>query len=230
MELMRLLLVEDDGDLSDFVREGMTRVGFTVDVTADGESALRLTEAACYDVILLDVMLPKLDGYSVLKTLRARGYKGAILLVTSKGHEKDKLEGFNRGADDYIVKPFILTELVARVRAVVRRTAGAYPQTVKGSVLRVGDLEMDLLKYTVKRAGKPIDLTKKEFALLEVFMRHPGEVLSPTVICQKLFHADINTHTNIIEVHVKNLRDKLDHDTGPSLIRTSRGFGYALDV
>src|SRR5438105_1100803 len=141
MELMRLLLVEDDKDLSEFVREGMTREGFVVDVVGDGEQALRQTEAAGYDVILLDVMMPKLDGFGALKSLRSRGYKGAILLVTCKGQERDKLQGFNNGADDYIVKPFLLTELIARVRAVLRRTGSANPHAVKGAMLKAGDLQ-----------------------------------------------------------------------------------------
>ena len=126
MALMRLLLVEDDKDLSDFVREGMSREGFVVDVAADGEEGLIRSEEADYDVVLLDVMIPKQDGYSVLKSLRSRGYKGAILLVTCKGQERDKLHGLNNGADDYVVKPFLLTELIARVRAVFRRTGGKY--------------------------------------------------------------------------------------------------------
>jgi len=228
MELMRLLLVEDDKDLSDFVREGMAREGFVVDVVGDGEKALDQSEVASYDVVLLDVMIPKQDGFSVLKSLRARGFKGAVLLVTCKGQEKDKLQGFSSGADDYIVKPFLLTELIARVRAVLRRTSGT--QSVKGAVLKAGELQMDLLKHEVKKAGKPITLTKKEFNLLECFMRRPGQVLSQAVLTQQLSSSEIDSQTNVIEVHVKNLRAKIDAKSGPSLIRTVRGCGYALDV
>ncbi len=230
MELMRLLVAEDDRDLSDFVREGLTRAGFLVEAAADGEKALLLAAATRYDVVLLDVMMPKRDGYSVLKTLRARGYKGAILMVTSKGNEKEKLQGLDNGADDYIVKPFILTELVARVRAVVRRTTGANPQPVKGAFLKAGDIEMDLTKHQVKKSGKPVHLTKMEFVILECFMRRPGEVLSQSVLGQNLFNKEIKTNTNYVEVHIKNLRAKLDNKTGPRHFRTVRGFGYVLDA
>ena len=241
---MRLLLVEDDRDLSDFVREGMAREGFAVEVAGDGQEAIDRAAEGDYDVVVLDVMMPKLDGFTVLKTLRSRGYRGAILLATCKGQERDKLQGLNSGADDYIVKPFLLTELVARVRAVLRRTAGAGPQAAKGSMLKAGDLQMDLLKHEVKKAGKGIPLTKKEFDLLECFMRRPGQVLSQAVLAQHLSSADFDSHTNVIEVHIKNLRAKIDNPphggrgsvaaatgkTGPSLIRTVRGCGYALGV
>lgn len=228
---MRLLLVEDDKDLSDFVREGISREGFVVDTVADGEEALRKSEEVDFDVILLDVMLPRQDGISVLKSLRARGYKGAVLLVTCKGQERDKLQGLNNGADDYIVKPFLLAELVARVRAVLRRTTPGSSKTVsKGSLLKVADLQMDLLKHEVKKDGKAVQLTKKEYDLLECFLRRPGQVLSQTVLSQHLSSADIHTQTNVIEVHVKNLRAKIDNKTGPSRIRTVRGCGYALDA
>jgi two-component system copper resistance phosphate regulon response regulator CusR len=230
MELMRLLLVEDDRDLSDFVREGMAREGFVVDVVGDGERALEQAEVADYDVILLDIMIPKQDGFSVLKNLRGKGYKGAVLLVTSQGQERDKLKGFGMGADDYIVKPFLLSELIARVRAILRRTSGSSSHAVKGAALKAGTLQMDLLKHEVKKGGKAITLTKKEFGLLECFMRRPGQVLSQAVLSQQLSNADFNSHTNLIEVHIKNLRSKIDSKSGPSLIRTVRGCGYVLDV
>lgn len=230
MELMRLLLVEDDKDLADFIHEGLGHEGFVVDVSGDGEEALRRVEEAEYDVILLDVMMPKMDGFTVLRKLRVTGYKGAVLLVTCKGQEKDRLEGLNSGADDYIIKPFLLSELIARVRAVLRRTTDAGPRTVKGSVIRIGELQMDLLRREVKMSGKPVNLTKKEFDLLECFMRRPGQVLSQMVLSQHLSENDVNSHTNVIEVHVKNLRAKLDPKTGPSLFRTVRGCGYALDA
>ena len=230
MALMRLLLVEDDKDLRDFVREGMAREGFVVDTAADGETALRQSEEADYDVILLDVMIPKQDGFAVLKTLRTRGYKGAVLLVTCKGQERDKLQGLNSGADDYLVKPFLLTELIARVRAVLRRMSGAAPRGAKGASLKVGDLQIDLLKHEVRKGSKIVYLTKKEYDLLECLMRRPGQVISQVVLSQHLSNSDINTHTNVIEVHIKNLRSKLDGKIGRSLFRTVRGCGYALDA
>jgi DNA-binding response OmpR family regulator len=231
MVLVRLLLVEDDKDINEFVREGMAREGFVVDTATDGESALLQIQQATYDVILLDVMMPKMDGFATLKSLRSSGFKGAVILVTCKGQERDKLKGLNSGADDYVVKPFLLSELVARVRAVLRRTGeAAAPQAVKGSVLKAGDLQMDLLKREVRKKNQPITLTKKEFELLECFMRRPGQVLSQTVLAQHLSHADFSSHTNFIEVHIKNLRAKIDEKTGPSRLRTVRGCGYALDA
>jgi len=227
---MKLLLVEDDKDLSEFVEEGMAREGFSVDLARNGQDAIDLSSRTFYEVILLDVMMPGLDGYSVLKRLRAKGHHGAILLVTCKGQERDKLEGLNSGADDYIVKPFLLTELVARVRAVLRRTAKSAPVESTGSALKAGDLHMDLLKREVKRTGKLINLTKREFDLLECFMRRPGQVLSQTVLSQHISGVDFNSATNIVEVHIKNLRAKLDRKSTPSLIRTVRGCGYALEV
>jgi DNA-binding response OmpR family regulator len=231
MTLMRLLLVEDDKDLSEFAREGLSREGFAVDVAMDGQEAVDIVSERQYDVILLDVEMPKLNGFAVLKTLRSRGYRGAVLLATCKGQEKDKLQGLNNGADDYIVKPFLLTELVARIRAVLRRTGGdSSTKVIQGSILKSGPLEMNLIKHEVHKAGKPIILTKKEFELLEYFMRRPGQVLSQGVLSQHLIHTDFDSHTNTIEVHIKNLRAKIDSKTGPSLIRTVRGCGYSLDA
>ena len=230
MTIVRLLLVEDDKDLSEFVREGLSREGFAVDVAADGQEAIDLAAERGYDVIVLDVMMPKLTGIAVLKSLRMRGHRGAVIMATSKGHEKDKLEGLNNGADDYIVKPFLITELVARIRAILRRTAAPSSKVIQGSVLKAANLEMDLIKHEVKKAGKPITLTKKEFELLECFMRRPNQVLSQAVLAQQLTKADFDSNTNIIEVHIKNLRSKIDNKKGKSLIRTVRGCGYALDA
>lgn len=225
---MKLLLVEDDKDLSEFAREGLVREGFAVDVARNGKEALERAGENAYEVILLDVMMPHVDGYTVLRKLRAQGNPSAILLVTCKGQERDKLQGLNSGADDYIVKPFLLSELVARIRAILRRTAAQ--KGTQGSILRARDLHMDLLKREVKRAGKPLVLTKMEFDLLEYFMRRPGQVLSHLVIVQHLSNTDVNVSPNAVEVHVKNLRAKIDPKSGKSFIRTVRGCGYALDV
>jgi DNA-binding response OmpR family regulator len=228
---MRLLLVEDDKDLCEFIKEGLAREGFAVDVAGGGRQALRMADEHAYDVVLLDVMIPELDGFAVLISLRAKGFKGAILLVTSKGLERDKLEGLNNGADDYLVKPFLLTELVARIRAIQRRTGTSGPaEAVQGSFLKVGDLQMDLLKREVKKAGKRIVLTRKESDLLECFMRRPGEVLSQTVLVQSMSNNDFTSATNTIEVHIKNLRQKIGSKSGKDLIRNVRGFGYSLDA
>jgi DNA-binding response OmpR family regulator len=230
MTVMRLLLVEDDKDLCEFVQEGLAREGFSVDIAMDGQEAVDIASERQYDVILLDVMMPKLNGFAVLKTLRARGHRGAVILATCKGQEKDKLEGLNSGADDYIVKPFLLTELVARIRAVLRRTAGTPPMITDGAVLKAGHIEMDLLKHEVTKGGKPLSLTRREFELLEYFLRRPGQVITQTVLNQHLTRADFDSRTNSIEVHIMNLRAKIDPKSGPSLIRTIRGCGYALDV
>jgi len=230
MPLMRLLVVDDDKDLSEFVREGLTREGFAVDLVGDGQEAVDLVAERDFDVIVLDVMMPKIDGFSVLKTIRLRGYRGAVILATCKGQEKDKLEGLNSGADDYIVKPFLLTELVARIRAILRRTGGTGAKVIKGSVLKAGSLEMDLLKHEVKKSGKLVNLTKKEFELLEYLMRRPGQVLSQEVLSQHLSNTNFESGTNTVEVHIKNLRSKIDSKSGNSLIRTVRGCGYALNV
>ena len=227
---VRLLLVEDDRDLREFIQEGLAREGFTLTVSPHGKDALEKAREQEFDAILMDVMMPHLDGLSLLKTLRSEGCTSAILLVTCKGQERDKLAGLNSGADDYIVKPFLMSELIARVRAVLRRTAGEREHAARGSVLQTGPLELDLLKRKVRKNGREISLTKKEFDLLECFMRRAGQVLSQTTLSQHISNSDIDSHTNVIEVHIKNLRAKLDSKGGPSLIRTVRGCGYALDA
>jgi two-component system, OmpR family, copper resistance phosphate regulon response regulator CusR len=225
---MRLLLVEDEKDLREFAHEGLVREGFTVDVAKDGQEAIDLAMERPYDVVLLDVMMPRLDGFSALRTLRTRGFKGAILMTTSKGQERDKLSGFHGGADDYLVKPYLLTELVARIRAVVRRMTPSGGKMTQATLIKVGPLEMDVLKHEVKRGGKLLSLTKKEFELLEYMMCRPSQVLSQKVLAQHLTSAEYDAQTNTIEVHIKNLRSKIDAKSGPSLIRTVRGYGYAL--
>jgi DNA-binding response OmpR family regulator len=227
---MRVLLVEDDKDLSAFMQEGLVREGFTVTIARNGKEAVVMAEESQHDVILLDIMMPQMDGYAVLKTLRSKGNKAAVLVVTCKAQERDKLQGLNSGADDYIVKPFLLTELVARIRAVLRRTGSSSQKPSQGSLLKAGDIQLDVLKREVKRAGKVIELTKKEFDLLFYFMQRPGQVLSQTVIAQHISNTDFNTTTNTIEVHIKNLRTKLDGKSSKSVIRTVRGCGYALDI
>ncbi len=227
---MRLLIAEDDADLRTFVLEGLTRAGFAVDAAKDGQEAVDLASERAYDVVLLDVVMPKRDGFEVLKTLRCRGYKGVVLLVTSRGQERDKLQGLNSGADDYIVKPFLLTELVARIRAILRRTTPARGTVLQGATIKVGPLEMDLLKREVRKGNKPIALTKKEFDLLEYLMRRPKQVHSQEDLAQHLTGIEHESQTNTIEVHIKNLRAKLDAKRGLSLIRTVRGCGYSLDA
>ncbi len=228
---MRLLLVEDDADLAKFVKEGLSREGFVVDLADDGQKAVELAAEQAYDFVLLDVMMPRIDGFTVLKTLRASGFKGGVLFATSKGQETDILKGLNSGADDYIVKPFLLSELVARIRAILRRTAPAgLAKGVQTSLIKVGVLELDLLKRELRRSGKPVTLTKKEFELLEYLMRRPRQVHSQEVLAQHLTRTEHESQTNTIEVHIKNLRSKLDTKPGTSLIRTVRGCGYSLEA
>jgi DNA-binding response OmpR family regulator len=231
MTYRRLLLAEDDKDLSAFAREGLAREGFAVDVAGDGQEAIRIVSDRQYDVIVLDVEMPKLNGFEVLKTLRSRGFGGPILLATCKGQENEKLQGLNNGADDYIVKPYLLTELIARIRAVLRRSGDdSSVKVIQGSQLKARNLAMDLIKHEVKKSGEPISLTKMEFELLEYFMRRPGQVLSPLVLNQHLIRPTLESRTNTIEVHIKNLRAKIDPKAGPSFIRNIRGFGYRLDA
>lgn len=227
---MRILLVEDDKDLSQFIKDGLVREGFSVDLVRTGPDAIDFASAGAYSIILLDVMMPGgMDGYKILKTLRSRGNTAAILMVTARGQENDRLTGLNNGADDYIIKPFLLSELIARVRAVLRRTGS----TVKGmgsTILKAGRLSLDPLKREVKKSGKNIFLTKREFDLLEYFMRRPGQVISQTILSQHLSQNDFSSASNIVEVHIKNLREKIDVAAKKSCIRTVRGCGYALDV
>lgn len=225
---MRLLVVEDDAELRAFAREGLTREGFTVDVAVNGREAVDLVLQRQYDAILLDVMMPELDGFSVLNTIRGRGFKGAVLLATCKGQERDKLQGFNSGADDYIVKPYLISELTARIRAISRRMDPARVESMRGPMLQVGELEMDLLKRSVTYKGRAVSLTKREFELLEYLMRRPGQVISPTVLAQHLSSIDQETSTNTIEVHIKNLRAKLDPKKSKDPIVNHRGSGYTL--
>jgi len=226
---MRILLAEDDRDLSYFIQEGLIQAGFAVELAHNGKEAYELAIQYKYDLILLDIMMPEMNGHEVLQRLRRQGNKAAIIMLTCKGHENDKLLGFNGGADDYLVKPFLLSELVARIRAIIRRTITS-TQSDRSSLLKCGDLQMDLLKREVRRRGKMIKLTKKEFDLLECLMRQAGQVISQAILAQHLSQIDFGTQTNAIEVHVKNLRSKIDPHFSRSLIRTVRGCGYALNI
>ncbi len=224
---MRVLVVEDDKELNQFIRTALKREGFAANGAADGKEALELARDSDYDVILLDVVMPELNGLSVLKELRKRGDPAAILMVTSQNHERDKLAGLNNGADDYLVKPFLLTELIARIRAVLRRRQNGACKD-GGMVLKQGDICMDLLKHIVQIKGKPVDLTKKEFELLEYFMRHPHHLLSQPALAQHIWNMDFEADSNVVEVHVGHLRDKISLGRRP-LIVTVRGAGYRFE-
>ena len=226
---MKILIADDDQYWSRFLAEGLRNEGIAVDRVSNGRDALEKTKAVVYDAILLDVLMPGLDGYAVLRKLRARGSHTAVLMVTIKGRERDELEGFRSGADDYLVKPVQISRLVARIHAILRRIGNGTQNKGDPFVLRVGPLELHLLNREVRKEGKPVDVTKTEFALLECMMRRARQVLSRPVLCQHLISGDIPATTNIIDAHVKNIRAKIDGDSGKSIIRTVRGVGYALD-
>jgi DNA-binding response OmpR family regulator len=223
---MRVLVVEDDKDLNTFIRTALKREGFAADPAGDGKEALALARETAYDVVLLDMMMPELDGLSVLKELRKKGDPAAILMVTSQSTERDKLAGLNGGADDYLVKPFLISELIARIRSVLRRrqpgTSAASP------LLSAGDVQMDLVKHEVQMKGKVISLTKKEFELLEYFMRHPNEMISKSTLESRVWGIDYAPGSNAVEVHVNHLRDKMNLGKRP-LIVTARGLGYRFE-
>lgn len=220
---MRILLVEDEPQIADFVGRGLSETGYSVDLARDGEEALAWPSVAEFDVIILDVMLPVRDGLEVCRTLRRQGVRTPVLMLTARDAVEDRVRGLDSGADDYLVKPFAFAELLARVRALTRREPA-----LLGTELQVGNLSLDTTTRRVSRAGRPIELTAKEFALLEYLMRHPNHVLSRTLIAEHVWNYDFDNVTNVIDVHVKNLRKKVDEGFQPRLIHTVRGAGYRI--
>jgi two-component system, OmpR family, copper resistance phosphate regulon response regulator CusR len=220
---MRLLVVEDQKKLSQFLRKGLTEAGYAVDVAETGGAAELLAGDNAYDLIVLDVMLPDQNGLDTARHLRRDGYSGPILMLTALGGTKDKVHGLDAGADDYLTKPFEFEELLARVRALLRRNS---PQVQ--SVLRFADLEMNLITRQVTRAGKPIELTAKEFSLLEYLLRHPNRPVSRTSISEHVWDVSFDSESNVIDVYVNMLRKKVDKPFGKPLIQTVIGVGYAL--
>jgi two-component system copper resistance phosphate regulon response regulator CusR len=219
---MRVLVVEDDTDLRKNLKTVLVREEYLVDTAKDGKDALQMARAKPYDLILLDILMPGIDGYTVLKSLREEGHEAAIFMVTALGSERDRLKGFDHGADDYVVKPFSIEELIARIRVATRRSRKTT------GVLAVGDLRLDIAKGQVERQGKVIALRKKECEVLEYLMCHAGEVLSQQRIARHIWGLEFNANYNAVEAHVKNLRAKLDAGFDYSLIETVRGFGYML--
>jgi DNA-binding response OmpR family regulator len=224
MATMLVLVIEDYEPVRQSIVQGLQEEGFAVDATGDGEEGLWYARTGQYDVILLDLMLPKVDGLTILQRLRQLGNPVHVLILTAKDTLEDRLQGLDLGADDYLVKPFALEELLARVRALVRRKYQA-----KSPVLRVADLEVDTTRRSVRRAGHKVELTAREYAILELLALRAGEVLSRTTIWDHVydFHADPNS--NVIDVHVAHLRRKLDLAGLPRLIHTRRGVGYVLE-
>ena len=220
---MRLLVVEDEKKVSGFIKKGLEEEGYAVDVASDGEEGLYMALDRVHDLIILDIQLPKKDGLQVLQGLRGENITTPVLLLTVRATIEDKVLGLDSGADDYLTKPFAFQELVARVRALLRRRVEAEP-----AVLQVADLSLDPSRRIVMRGGERIDLSPREFALLDYFMRNPGRVLTRTMITDHVWDYDFDTNTNVIDVYVNYLRKKIDADREPKLIHTVRGAGYVL--
>lgn len=220
---MRLLLVEDEKKVADFVARGLRAEGYALDVAEDGPTGWAKAASTEYDLIILDLMLPGLSGTELLRKLRQKGAAASVLVLTARDSTKDKVENFEAGADDYLTKPFAFAELLVRVKALLRRTPAARSQ-----VLKVNDLEIDRLTRQVRRGGKRIDLTAKEFALLEYLAANAGRVLSRTMIVEHVWDESFESLTNIVDVYVKHLRTKVDEPFPAKLIHTVRGAGYCL--
>jgi two-component system OmpR family response regulator len=221
---MKLLLVEDDKEVAAYVSRALGESGHTVDTAHVGRDGLLLAAAEPYDVIVLDRMLPQIDGLAILRTIRASGVGTPVLLLTALGGINDRVEGLEAGADDYLIKPFAIAELLARVNALARRPPAANTPTV----LRVADLEMDLLKRSVRRGGVRIDLQPREFQLLEHLMHHAGRVVTRTMLLESVWDFHFDPKTNIVETHISRLRSKIGRSGGVELIHTVRGAGYSL--
>lgn len=222
---MRVLLVEDEPGIAQFIRQGLAEAGYAVDVAPDGRSGWDYATAAEYDIIVLDIMLPEMDGLQLLRRLRSERIKSPVLLLTARNRIEDRVKGLDAGADDYIAKPFAFTELLARLRALLRR-----PPLQGDTILRVANLEMDVANHEVFRDGKQIDLSPREFTLLEYFMRHPRQVLTRDRITEHIWNFDFYGDSNVVDVYVGYLRRKIDRGFNPPLLHTVRGVGYRLSA
>jgi two-component system OmpR family response regulator len=223
---VHVLVVEDDRDTREFIRNGLAQAGHSVDVAGDGREGLLLASTAEFDAIVLDRMLPHVDGLTVLRTLRASGNRVPVLLLSALGEVDQRVAGLRAGADDYLVKPFAFSELEARIEVLLRRVTPDGPVTM----FRVADLEMDLMTRTVKRGATIIDLQPREFRLLEYLMRHAGQVVTRTMLLEHVWDYHFDPQTNVIDVHISRLRAKIDRDFAAPLLHTVRGAGYRLSV
>ena len=220
---MRVLVVEDEKKTAAFIRKALQAEGFAVDVCANGDDALAAAATTDFDGLVLDIMLPGRDGLSVLRQLRERGNKTPVLLLSARGEVNERVEGLDAGADDYLPKPFVIAELVARVRALGRRGS-----ETKSTVLRVGDLTLDTVSHRAQRGGKMFELTAREFRLLEFLMRSTGRICGRMSIIEKVWDYDFDPGTNLVDVYVKRLREKIDDGFEPKLLQTVRGIGYVM--
>jgi two-component system OmpR family response regulator len=221
---MRVLVVEDDSKIASFVVNGLKQNGFAADHASDGEHGLSLAQAVTYDAAVLDIMLPKLDGLSLLRQLRQEKILTPVLILSAKARVDDRVKGLQAGGDDYLTKPFAFSELLARVQALIRRAS----HTAEPSRLSAGGLTMDLLTREIARSGQNIELQSREFALLELLLRHPGRAVTKTMILEQLWDYSFDPQTNVVDVLVHRLRTKVDKDFPVKLIQTIRGVGYVL--
>ena len=221
---MRILIVEDEKKTSAYLKKGLSENGFIVDVADQGEDGLRCALRIGYDLVILDIMLPKQDGWSVIAEIRRSGKQTPVLFLTARDTVQDRVKGLELGADDYIVKPFAFSELLARVRSILRRGP-----TRQSEILRIADLEIDLLRHKAIRGGKRLDLTPKEFSLLSFLVRRTGEVLSRTLIAEQVWDMNFDSDTNVVDVSVRRHRRKVDVSFTKKLIHTIHGVGYILE-
>ena len=222
---MKLLIIEDEEKTGAYLKKGLSENGFVVDVASDGEAGLHLARTGDYELVVLDVMLPDRDGWSVLSELRRAGKQTPVLFLTARDMVQDRVKGLEYGADDYLVKPFAFSELLARIRSVLRRG-----QSRRSERIHIADLEIDVVRHRATRAGRPLDLTAKEFALLVLFAQHTGEVLSRTFIAEQVWDMNFDSDTSVVDVHISRLRVKVDQPFRNKLLHTIRGVGYVLEA
>lgn len=221
---MRILIVEDEIKAAKYLQKGLSENGFVVDLANRGDDGLHLALSQEYDLVILDVMLPEQDGWTILSAMRRAGRQTPVLFLTARDAVPDRVKGLELGADDYLVKPFSFSELLARIRSILRRGPARQPEA-----LRIGDLDLDLIRHKATRGGQRLDLTPKEFALLSLLARRQGEVLSRTVIAEQVWDMHFDSDTNVVDVAVRRLRRKVDDAFASKLIQTVRGLGYVLE-